>query len=137
VAKLIDQDAWNGSGDAAAPLAIPMYTRPLRPEILAIGTTSLVRCAEDAHTADPRADRAGHEWGVEMHAVIGWWISLWHHGLIGPLIACIAAAFVVLAAGNAVIWPIAWIKAAIVGRSGAEHPHQELRVVDERPVDHR
>ena len=71
-----------------------------------------------------------------MNAVWDWWLSLWHHGLVGPVIACVVAAFVVLAVGNAIIWPIAWIKTAIVRRSEAEDPHQELRVVDERPVDH-
>jgi len=73
-----------------------------------------------------------------MHAVLDWWLSLWpDHGLIGPFIACVVAAFVVLAVGNAIIWPIVWIKSAIVGRSEPEDPHEELRVVDERPVDYR
>ena len=46
-----------------------------------------------------------------MNAVLDWWISLWHHGLIGPLIACVVAAFVVLAAGNVVVWALAGLKA--------------------------
>ncbi len=80
-----------------------------------------------------------------MHAVLDWWISLWHHGLIGPLIALVVAAFAVMVAGNVIIWTLAILKTLgrgiVVGfrenwRSEPEDPHQELRVVDERPVDH-
>ena len=81
-----------------------------------------------------------------MNAVWNWWLSLWpDHGLVGPLIALVVAAFVVLAAGNVVIWTLAGFKRLGQGiavgyreqRSEAKHTHQELRVVDERPVDHR
>ena len=126
-----------------------------------------------------------------MDAVWDWWLSLWpDHGLIGPLIALVVAAFAVLVAGNVVVWTLAGLKALgrgiVVGfreqwssksrkrnrranaelvaalaelpdmwqrsaadarlaveahldslESEAEDPHQELGVVDERPVDHR
>ena len=76
--------------------------------------------------------------GDGMNAVWDWWLSLWpDHGLIGPLIALVVAVAAVLIAGNAIIWPIAWIKAAISGRSEPQDAHEELGVVDERPVDHR
>lgn len=81
-----------------------------------------------------------------MHAVWDWWLSLWpDHGLIGPLIAVVVAAFALLIAGNVVIWTLVGIKRLGQGiaagfreqRSEPEHPHQELGVVDEGPVDHR
>jgi hypothetical protein len=97
--------------------------------------------------SNPGGGRPGHNWGVEMHAVLDWWISLWpDHGLIGPLIAVVVAVFVVLVAGNVVVWTLVGIKRFGQGigagfreqwRSEPEDAHQELRVVDERPVDHR
>ena len=97
-----------------------------------------------------------------MHAVWDWWLSLWpDHGLIGPLIAVVVAAFALLIAGNVVIWTLVGIKRLGQGiaagfreqrsehglspaelrefqaQSKTEDPHQELGVVDEGPVDHR
>ena len=61
-----------------------------------------------------------------MNAVWDWWLSLWpDHGLVGPVFAVVVAVAAVLAVGNAIIWPIAWIKTAISGRSKAQDPHQE------------
>jgi hypothetical protein len=37
---LIDQDAWNATGDAAAPEVTPIYTWPLRPWRLTIPVIS-------------------------------------------------------------------------------------------------
>ena len=86
-----------------------------------------------------------------MHAVWDWWLSLWpDHGLIGPALAIVVAAFALLIAGNVVIWTMAGVKILAIGfgrafasgfreswRSKPDDPHQELRVVDEGPVDHR
>lgn len=52
-----------------------------------------------------------------MDTLLDWWLSLFHHGLIGPLIALVVAAFVVLLAGNAVVWTLVGLKS--VGRSAA------------------
>lgn len=46
-----------------------------------------------------------------LHTVVSWWLDLLiHHGLIGPVIAVVLLAFVVLAVGNAVIWPLAGLR---------------------------
>jgi len=43
--------------------------------------------------------------------MLDWWLSLFSdHGLIGPLIGLVIAAFVVLLVANAIIWPMAGIK---------------------------
>lgn len=49
-----------------------------------------------------------------IDAVVSWWVSLMHHGLVGPLIAVTLLAFVVLLAGNAVVWTLVGVKS--VGR---------------------
>ena len=76
-----------------------------------------------------------------------WWTDLLlHYGLIGPVLALGLVAFALLAAGLVIVWTLAALKwlgqQFMVGyrRSGppdAQDPHQQLGVVDERPVDHR
>ena len=53
---------------------------------------------------------------MAYRAGMDWWVDLLQSGAVGFLLALVLAAFAVLVVANAIIWPIAWLKAAVTKR---------------------